>query len=223
MGSKANGNPESFLDRFSWGGLFQDFRLGFFWVVQMRWVDFSGKKKREDKRKKGSIWSVIFLHKHKNCIRDFCVISTNSYVSPMDVFICPTFFPLHYYTPTFSKNNKEKHTRKGIEQPRVKRNCNSSTASPLHPKDPKTPQGTRRSAGRFKTTPKASFTSWDAVKVRSFQSVKKKHHTFREVPISHTYPNCLWSKVENKSKTERWVHPTPFIVQTCSPQTCGFF
>ena len=113
--------------------------------------------------------------------------------------------------------------------PRVKRNCNSSTASPLHPKDPKTPQGTRRSAGRFKTTPKASFTSfWDACgkgEVRSFEKSKNNVHSSRarEVPISHTYPNCLWSKVENKSKTERWVHPTPFLVQTFSPQTCDFF
>ena len=76
----------------------------------MRWFIFR-QKKREDKRKKRSVLSVIFLQKHKNCIRDFCVISTYSYVSPMDIVICPTFFPLHYYTPTFSKN-KEKHAKK---------------------------------------------------------------------------------------------------------------
>ena len=100
--------------------LFQGFKLGVFWVVQMKWVAF-----REKKRKKRSILSVIFLHKHKNCIRDFCVISTYSYVSPMDIFICPTFFPLHYYTPTFSKN-KEKHAKKAS-------NSQESSEIAIHP------------------------------------------------------------------------------------------
>mmetsp|Transcript_14538 Transcript_14538/g.34568 ORF Transcript_14538/g.34568 Transcript_14538/m.34568 type:complete len:205 (+) Transcript_14538:2561-3175(+) len=44
----------------------------------------------------------------------------------------------------------------------LSRNWSSSTASPLQPKDPKTPQGMCLSAGRFSTTPKASFT-WEGI------------------------------------------------------------
>ena len=110
MGSKANGNPESFLDRFSWGGLFQDFSLGFFGWFGMRWLIFR-ERKREDKRKKRSILSVIFLHKHKNCIRDFCVISTYIFMCFSDGHLHrPHIFPTTLLHPHLFK--KQRKTRK---------------------------------------------------------------------------------------------------------------
>lgn len=88
---------------------------------------FFGKKKREDKRKKRSILSVLFLHKHKNCVRDFCVISTVH----IHMFLlwtsssAPHFS--HYTTtpPPFQK--KKKNTQKKAS------NSQESSEIAIHP------------------------------------------------------------------------------------------